>query len=135
MKKIISQLYESSVIRYLFFGGCTTMVNMISFYILRQMKIGLNIANTMSIILAIVFAYAVNSKYVFQKKYEQIKEYVESFIKFISARAVTMVIEVIGVWLLVEMITLQEMLGKLIIQFIVIILNYVFSKLFVFKKK
>lgn len=135
MKKLVRQLYESSVIRYLFFGGCTTLVNMVSFYILRKMQVELNTANMISIVLAILFAYVVNSKYVFQSKYENLKEIGESFLKFISARAATMVIEIVGLWLLVEQIKIQEMLGKLAIQFIVVILNYVFSKLFVFKKK
>ena len=135
MKKLVRQLYESSVIRYLFFGGCTTLVNMVSFYISRKMQVELNTANMISIVLAILFAYVVNSKYVFQSKYENLKEIGESFLKFISARAATMVIEIVGLWLLVEQIKIQEMLGKLAIQFIVVILNYVFSKLFVFKKK
>ena len=135
MKKLVRQLYESSVIRYLFFGGCTTLVNMVSFYILRKMQVELNTANMISIVLAILFACVVNSKYVFQSKYENLKEIGESFLKFISARAATMVIEIVGLWLLVEQIKIQEMLGKLAIQFIVVILNYVFSKLFVFKKK
>lgn len=134
MIKIIRLLYESSVIRYLFFGGCTTLVNMVSFYILRSMQIGLNTANLISIILAILFAYIVNAKFVFENKFETINDYVKSFGKFISARAVTMLIEIAGVWFLVELIHMQDMLGKLFIQFVVIVLNYLFSKFFVFKK-
>lgn len=134
MKKIICQLYESSIVRYLFFGGCTTMVNIISFYIFRKLQMGLNTANVFSIILAILFAYVVNAKFVFQQKYRKLNELAESFMKFIGARATTMVIEVLGVWLLVEVLHLQEMFGKFIIQFIIIILNYIFSKLFVFSK-
>ena len=70
MKQWIRKMYESSVIRYIFFGGCTTMVNLVSFFILRNLKVELNIANIISIILAILFAYVVNSKYVFQDKCE-----------------------------------------------------------------
>ena len=70
MKQWIRKMYESSVIRYIFFGGCTTMVNLVSFFILRKLKVELNIANIISIILAILFAYVVNSKYVFQDKCE-----------------------------------------------------------------
>ena len=66
MKQWIRKMYESSVIRYIFFGGCTTMVNLVSFFILRKLKVELNIANIISIILAILFAYVVNSKYVCQ---------------------------------------------------------------------
>ena len=45
MKQWIRKMYESSVIRYIFFGGCTTMVNLVSFFILRKLKVELNIAN------------------------------------------------------------------------------------------
>lgn len=135
MKKKIYQLYENSMIRYLFFGGCTTLVNMISFYFMRKIGIALNIANFISIILAVLFAYIVNAKYVFQSDWDDAGEVCHSFIKFIGARAVTMVIEVAGVWLLVDIVQLQEMFGKLLIQIVIIILNYVFSKVFVFVKK
>lgn len=128
MKQWIRKMYESSVIRYIFFGGCTTMVNLVSFFILRKLKVELNIANIISIILAILFAYVVNSRYVFQDKCETLKDHVQPFCKFVSARLVTMVIEVGGVWLLVSVIGLNDMIGKFLTQFIVLILNYVFSK-------
>ena len=85
MKQWIRKMYESSVIRYIFFGGCTTMVNLVSFFILRKLKVELNIANIISIILAILFAYVVNSKYVFQDKCETLKNHVQPFCKFVSA--------------------------------------------------
>ena len=53
------------VIRYVFWGGCTTLVNLVSFYIMRLAKIPLMTANVISIILAILFAYIVNSRFVF----------------------------------------------------------------------
>ena len=62
MKKLITTLYNNSVIRYVFFGGCTTLVNLASFYLLRRADVEINIANLISIILAILFAYAVNSR-------------------------------------------------------------------------
>ena len=68
MKKLITTLYNNSVIRYVFFGGCTTLVNLASFYLLRRADVEINIANLISIILAILFAYAVNSRFVFQAK-------------------------------------------------------------------
>ena len=125
-------MYESSVIRYIFFGGCTTMVNLVSFFILRKLNVELNIANIISIIVAILFAYIVNSKYVFQDKCETLMDHIRPFCKFISARLLTMVIEVGGVWLLVEKMGMSDMIGKFCTQFIVLALNYVFSKFFVF---
>lgn len=132
MKKLIEKLYGNSVVRYVFFGGCTTLVNLVSFYILRKLKVELNTANIISIILAILFAYVVNSKYVFQDKCDSLKAHIQPFCKFIGARLVTMVIEVGGVWLLVSVIGMGDMIGKFLTQFIVLILNYIFSKFFVF---
>ncbi|MDO4336682.1 MAG: GtrA family protein [Eubacteriales bacterium] len=132
MKNLIKKLYGSSMVRYVFFGGCTTMVNLVSFYILRRLSVQLTAANVISIVLAILFAYVVNSLFVFQDHCETLKDHIRPFCKFISARLVTMVIEVGGVWLLVEVLHMNDMIGKFLTQFIVLILNYVFSKCFVF---
>lgn len=135
MKKIeewILRLYRNDMIRYVFFGGCTTLVNLAAFYILRRLGIALTTANVISIILAILFAYVVNSKFVFLDKCGTLREHLRPFCKFISARLVTMVVEVGGVWLLVETFHMYDMLGKFFTQFIVLVLNYVFSKFFVF---
>ena len=129
---MILHFYQNDVIRYVFFGGCTTLVNLVCFFVLRKCRVELNIANLISIITAILFAYVVNSRYVFQDKCETFKDHIRPFCKFISARLVTMVIEVGGVWLLVEVCKMNDMAGKFITQFIVLALNYIFSKFFVF---
>ena len=66
IKELISFCYGNDVVRYVFFGGCTTLVNLVCFYILWNLcHLNLNIANVISIIAAIIFAYIVNSKYVY----------------------------------------------------------------------
>ncbi len=132
MKALIKKLYANDVIRYVFFGGCTTMVNIVSFYLLRKAGVELNTANIISIILAILFAYVVNSKFVFQDKAETLRDHVKPFCKFIGARAATMVIEIGGVYLLVQVLGLPDMVGKVATQIVVLILNYIFSKFLVF---
>ena len=117
MTALIKKLYASDVVRYVFFGGCTTLVNL---------------ANVISIILAILFAYVVNSKFVFQDKCETLKDHIRPFCKFVGARGVTMVIEVAGVWFFAEIIHMNDMVGKFITQFVVLALNYIFSKFLVF---
>ena len=132
IKELILFFYRNDVIRYVFFGGCTTLVNLICFYLLRKCNLELNTANIISILIAIVFAYVVNSKFVFQDKCETLKDHIQPFCKFVSARLLTMVVEVGGVWLLVVKMGQSDMVGKFVTQFIVLILNYVFSKFFVF---
>ena len=85
-----------------------------------------------SIVVAFIFAYVVNSKYVFQDKCETLKDHIQPFCKFVSARLLTMVIEVGGVWMLVEVMGMNGMVGKFCTQFIVLALNYIFSKFLVF---
>ena len=132
IKELITFCYGNDVVRYIFFGGCTTLVNLVCFFVLRKCNVELNIANVISIITAIIFAYVVNSKYVFQDKCETLMDHIRPFCKFISARLLTMVIEVGGVWLLGEKMGMSDMIGKFCTQFIVLALNYVFSKFFVF---
>ena len=132
LKELILHFYQNDVIRYVFFGGCTTLVNLVCFFVLRKCRVELNIANLISIVAAILFAYIVNSRYVFLDKCETFRDHIRPFCKFISARLVTMVIEVGGVWLLVEACKMSDMAGKFITQFIVLALNYIFSKFFVF---
>ena len=133
MKGKIRDLYENSIIRYIFFGGCATLVNVLSFYVLRTfLHLSLNPANVISIILAILFAYVVNSRYVFQDPCQSLRDHILPFGKFISARLLTMVIEVGGVWLLVGVLHWKDMIGKIAAQILVMVLNYVFSKVFVF---
>lgn len=142
MKKLIDKLWQfivtcwnNDVLRYIFIGGCTTMVNLVSYYLLRTFtSLNLNVANTIAIILSILFAYVTNSTIVFRSKVNGIKERFAEFVKFISARATTMVIEVGGVWLMADVFKMNDYIAKFIIQFIVLVTNYILSKIFVFAK-
>lgn len=127
---------RSLVPRYLFFGGLTTLVNLISFYLFRSLAgLGLQTANVFSIVLAILFAYVVNSKFVFEDNCRGIREHLPPFFRFIGARGVTMAVEILGVWLLVQVMALPDMWGKFFTQFLVLVLNYLFSRFFVFQRK
>ena len=132
MKKLILKMYENDVIRYIFWGGCTTLVNLVSFYLMRIAGLPLMAANIISIILAILFAYVVNSRFVFHDSCETLKDHIQPFVKFISARLVTMVIEVGGVWLLAVVMGFHDMVAKFCSQFLVLVLNYIFSKFLIF---
>lgn len=132
MKKLILKMYENDVIRYIFWGGCTTLVNLVSFYLMRIAGLPLMAANIISIILAILFSYVVNSRFVFHDSCETLKDHIQPFVKFISARLVTMVIEVGGVWLLAVVMGFHDMVAKFCTQFLVLVLNYIFSKFLIF---
>ncbi len=136
IKKLILWCWNNSVMRYIFFGGCATLVNLGTYYILRLFtNLNMNVANTISVVTAIIFAYFTNSRFVFASKASNLKEHFIEFVKFVSARLTTMVIEVGGVWLMADIIHMNDYIAKFLIQFIVLALNYVFSKFLIFTKK
>lgn len=131
----LEKILQSQAVRYIFFGGCTTAVNLLCFWLMRILHLPLNLANFLSIVTAVLFAYAVNKTYVFQMQPTNWKEQLQLFCKFIGARGLTMLIEMIGVWLLVDVCQMYDMLGKMIVQVVVLVLNYLFSRFLVFSKK
>lgn len=135
MVQFIKKLFQNSVISYLFFGGCTTFVNLGIYYLLRYVtSLEITIINVISIFCAILFAYFTNAKYVFRSEVSGIQGKFREFLKFFTARLSTMVIEIAGVEVFV-ILGVDDRIGKLIIQFVVLALNYLFSKFLVFVKK
>lgn len=143
MKKLIKSFWDlvmwcwnNAVLRYIFLGGCATLVNLGCYYILRMTtNLNLNVANVISVAVAMMFAYFTNSRFVFESDASTFKERFGEFVKFVSARLVTMVVEVGGVWLMADVMKMNDYIAKFIIQFIVLVLNYILSKFFVFSKK
>ena len=134
MLNLIKKLYYDSRIRYLFFGGLTTLVNLVVFAILEgPLGIDYKISNFFSVASAICFAFVVNKLYVFQSRSNSFRDTISEFIKFVLGRLVTMVVEVGGVPFCVELLGQPKMIAKLETQVIVVIVNYFISKLFVFK--
>ena len=136
MTNWIKKLFQNQAIRYIFFGGCTTLVNLISYAIFRHfLGIDITIANFLSISLSILFAYVVNKIFVFESRTRGIRELLVEAGQFIGMRLSTMFIEIFGVVILCCVFGVPDMIGKLLIQVVVLVLNYVFSKCFVFKDK
>ena len=134
--KLIVWCWNNSVLRYIFLGGCATLVNLGCYYILRMTtSLNLNVANVISVAAAILFAYFTNSRFVFMSEACTFSEKFREFAKFIGARLSTMVIEVGGVWLMADVMKINDYIAKFLIQFIVLVTNYFLSKFFVFSKK
>lgn len=143
LKELIKKVCNKEVISYIVFGVLTTVVNIVVSYILKAfVHIEGNIASTIGIICSILFAYFTNRKWVFQSEANTVKEKWIEFGKFILGRAFTMVIEIVGVFLLNDVIhsfygmfsdNLAFLINKALITVIVIILNFFISKFFAFK--
>ncbi len=136
IQKLFWKCYNNRILRYIYYGGLTTLVNLGVYYLQRLVfHVPMTPANVVSVAVAILFAYFVNSRFVFETRAETVKEHFSEFLKFVSARAVTMVIEVGGVWFMASVLHLNDLAGKVIIQFVILVLNYIFSKFLVFTKK
>lgn len=141
MNNIIN-LYKKykEIINYLIIGFLTTIISIVTYFIFSLiLDINNNIlfllANVLSWICAVIFAYITNKKFVFNSVTENKKESLIEFSLFISSRITTLLIELAFMFITVKVILINDKIAKIIAQFIVIVLNYIFSKLFVFKKK
>lgn len=126
---------NKEITRYLIFGVLTTIVNIISFYLLDTVLNWPYLwANALSILFSILFAYITNKRFVFNSETTTFQAVVREFISFVSFRLLSGGLDMLSMWLLVDLITIDTFIAKLLTQFIVVVLNYVFSKFFVFKK-
>ena len=122
--------------RYLVFGALSTVVNIVVFAICAKLaNFSTAVSNTIAWIVAVLFAYVTNKIYVFNSKSTGIKDLVREIISFFSARIVTLIIETVFLWVVIDKLGFNSILMKIISNVIVIILNFVFSKIFIFKKE
>ena len=126
--------YKEQIL-YLLFGGQTTLINMAVYFICRKLRMEVVPADIAAWILAVSFAYVTNKLWVFESKSWKGKLVVKELVSFFSARLFSLGVDVLFLYLTVEKLKLWELPMKLIANVIVIILNYIFSKLIVFSKK
>ncbi len=116
---------------YLIVGGLTTVVSIVTYYIFRLFIENYEICTVLSWIFAVLFAYFTNRKYVFNSNESNI---LKEFLTFVSSRILSLLLELFTMFILVDLIGVNDKISKIFVQFIIIVVNYVFSKLFVFKK-
>lgn len=144
MKNLLKTFFANEVILYLIFGVATTLVYMVTritlFSVIQEVVVVAFFAN----VIAILFAFVTNDRIVFKQERHG---WLPRLVKFISARLVTMGLDLLLAFLLVE--AFPQLIGQfvnhnmqdinaiatLISQVMVMVLNYVLSKLFVFKKQ
>lgn len=159
IKKLWKWLFGTEKGLYLVFGGLTTVVSLIVFYFFNGFQLsvfgkaltfegvlpekinllfsisvsGYLVATVLRNVAGILFAYFTNRGLVFGSTAKG-KARIKEFFKFVSSRLITFVLDLVMMWALVEMANIGEGLSGLLSMVVVIILNYVFSKLFVFDK-
>ena len=130
------------IIMYLIVGGATTVINWGSYYLFTDfLSFELNIANITSWIISVTFAFFTNKLYVFQSKHLDMKTMTKEFSAFVGSRIFTGIIAWILFPILLYLgldrfiIETPGMLAKIITSVVEIVLNWVLSKYFVFRKK
>ncbi|MBQ5917294.1 MAG: YfhO family protein [Lachnospiraceae bacterium] len=134
MNKLLNKLLNKETIIYVIFGILTTIVDFVAFGILYYtFNIGEIISNTTAWVLAVAFAFITNKLFVFESKSFQSKKLIKEIISFVSSRVITLLLTNLFL-LCARFLGTNMMFAKALISVVVIILNYVFSKLFVFKE-
>ena len=142
---LIKKLANKETVLYLIFGVLATVLNIVLFYLFINIwKMSTGLGNILDTIICILFQYFTNRIWVFESKNNG-KEAIKEFIQFISARGLTAIIDqifvVVGVDFFVAKYVSYSQQGifsvgiKVLSNIVVIVLNYIFSKLFVFNNK
>lgn len=126
------RIYKSKkeIIHYLIVGVLTTVVSIASYYLFRIFIKSYMICTILSWVAAVSFAYITNRKFVF---YSREKNIIKEISKFVSSRVLTLLIEMFIMFLFVDLFNIDDRISKFFVQFVIVILNYIFSKILVFK--
>ena len=123
------------VILYLIFGGLTTLVSIASFW-LGHDALGLNehVSNVISWILAVTFAFLTNRRWVWPQERMPLGALLRQAASFYAGRLFTLIVEEVILYVFVTRLQWDSLIVKAVAQVIVIALNYIISKLIVFRK-
>lgn len=129
MRKFLNREFLIETFRYLVCGVSTVIVNIVLYKLLSTYVWGKLVSNTVAFLLSVLYAYFTNSIFVFR-----VKCTLKNFSEFFGMRIGTILIDNGGMMLLIWF-NVNDMIAKCIVNVIIIGLNYIFSKLFIFRKK
>ena len=146
----IKKLITGEVARYIIFGVLTTLVNFVVYFAITGIfgDGTYLVANVIAWVAAVAFAYVTNKLYVFESKSWNADVLKRELPSFVSARLFSLGVEELGLWIMITLLAFDkwaigafgfevggDTIAKLGMQFVVIVMNYVFSKLVIFKGK
>lgn len=127
--------YKQTIL-YLIFGVLSTIVNILTYaFCTRNLNIEFLISNWIAWIVAVLFAYITNKFFVFESKEINIKFLIKELSSFVSCRLLSGIIEMILMYTMISLMSLNDFIVKIITNVVVVILNFIFSKLIIFKNK
>ncbi len=130
----LKKLLNRETISYLFFGVLTTLVNYITYELCKWFGIHYTASTVIAWVLAVAFAYITNKLYVFESKSFEKSVLIKEISAFVGCRLFSGLCDLGFMILAVEFLSIHDSLAKLLSNIVVIIINYIFSKLFIFKK-
>ncbi len=141
IKKLLFKVLNRETISYLVFGVLTTVVCLVSYELIKLLLTGggelstlqMNIANVGSWVIAVAFAFVTNKFFVFQSKSVSIKTLMKEIPSFVGARILSLGFEIVWMNVTVGLLNINDSIAKIGAQFGIVVMNYVFSKLFIFK--
>ena len=135
-KQFLQQKKLWEPIPYLFFGGLTTVVNIVVYLVFREgFGFYYQTANVISWIASVLFAYFTNKLWVFEAKTETKQESWAAFGKFIFFRVLSLGLDMLCMYLFISILATGDLVAKLVTQVVVVLANYVFSKFLIFNTK
>ena len=136
LRKIVSALINPETILYLVFGVLTTAVNIGLYGLLREaLHWPLMLSNTLAWVASVLFAFLTNKTLVFRSKSFAPRVFLFELVSFVGARLLSLGVDMAGMWLLIDVLAFSSILSKVIVNVLVVIINYVLSKLLIFRKK
>ena len=134
LRSLIEKYWD--VLSYLFFGVLTTVVNYLIYLpVYNFCGLSAALSNMIAWVGAVIFAFLTNKPFVFHSHDWSAKTVVPELTKFVSCRIASGVLETVILFLAVDLMAWNGNIWKLVTQVLVIIINYVGSKLLVFRKK
>ena len=137
IKELIKKVCTKEVILYIVFGVLTTLVSLVTYklcvvtFLNAENALQLQIANIIAWIVSVAFAYVTNMKFLFESKNSN---KLQEASKFVTSRIATLLMDMLIMFIGVTLLKFNDGIIKLISQVVIIVANYVFSKIFVFKK-
>ncbi|MCT3039047.1 GtrA family protein [Leuconostoc mesenteroides] len=124
-----------AIILYILFGILTTIINLVSYTGMIYLHWDVQLSVILSWLITVLSAYLTNRKWVFNSKATTTAELLHEFFAFLSSRLLTLILEMAIIWFGVQLLKQNPLVWKLIDNVVVVIFNYIISKLFVFKAK
>jgi len=126
---------KKELILYLVFGVLTTVVNFVVYYVLTNpLNVYYLLSNLIAWVAAVLFAYFTNRVWVFDCKTSTVKQMITQASLFFSARITSLLVDMGLMYALVSLLLIDDLISKVIVGVTVVIINYVLSKLIIFKK-